>query len=588
MSDRARVIADFLKATKWGNFTRGPLAGDASFRRYERLNLKGESVVLMDAPPPMEDVRPFAAVTRFLTEHGFIVPTLLAENYQEGLLLIDDLGDDRFKDWIEVHPVDEVTLYKAAIDVLVNVHKITPPKSMPHSEGAHNLPNYDHALLTREVDLLQDWFYPAMTGGYLPPGDYAALWQESFDALLNDPTPNVLVLRDYHAENLMWLSGDAQVGLLDYQDAVSGHPAYDLVSLLQDARRDVPPALEIEMIDYYLARRRAEGMAADGEQFKKSYAILGAQRNAKIIGIFSRLWIRDDKAAYLDLMPRVWGLLMRNLHVSELADFKTWVEAHFNAEIRNAVPDGAFMRDRFPVPHVAMIMAAGKGTRMGALSDQLPKPLVSVNGTPLLTRIMDHCFQEGVGKAVVNVHHLADQVEDHLSTRKIGPEVIISDERSELLETGGGVMKALPLIGGNPFYVINSDALWHDEDTRLLQQLAAKWDAGAMDILLIAIPTENAMGYDGVGDFYMNDDGVVSLRGDRESAPYMFGGVRIMKPCVFDGETLGAWSMRRLFRKAAANGRLHATVYNGHWMHVGDIQALASAEGKLKSLGDVG
>ncbi len=237
----------------------------------------------------------------------------------------------------------------------------------------------------------------------------------------------------------------------------------------------------------------------------------------------------------------------------------------------------------------AMVLAAGKGTRMGALSDVTPKPLVPVAGIPLLDRILAHLKAAGCEKAVVNVHHLADQIERHLAPHVAAGHVAISDERTMLLETGGGVKKALPLLGRAPIHVINSDALWVDGDEGTLKRLADAFDPERMDVLLLLVPTEEALGYDGAGDFIPAGDAAspvpISFRGSAPSAPVMFGGIQVVKPALYDGMPEGKWSNVEIFRKAEAAGRLYGLLHTGHWMHVGTPEAIKAAEAKLAQLG---
>ncbi|PCI59868.1 MAG: mannose-1-phosphate guanylyltransferase [Kordiimonadales bacterium] len=239
----------------------------------------------------------------------------------------------------------------------------------------------------------------------------------------------------------------------------------------------------------------------------------------------------------------------------------------------------------------AMILAAGLGSRMGTLSDTLPKPLVQVKGITLLDRLLAHATLGGVQQTVVNVHHLADQIEAHLS-RKVGSgQVLISDERDALLETGGGVKKALSLLGNDPFFVLNSDALWVDAAEKQLNLIRAAWQPKKMDVLLLLVPTENALGYDGVGDFFagVSDPSSkvrsVQFRDDAERAPFMFGGVQLVEPSLYNGMPDGAFSNREIFRKAVAAGRLYGIEIDGHWMHVGTQEAIGEAEKKLNELG---
>ncbi len=229
------------------------------------------------------------------------------------------------------------------------------------------------------------------------------------------------------------------------------------------------------------------------------------------------------------------------------------------------------------VPQAAMVLAAGLGKRMRPLTATRPKPLVSVAGITLLDRALDHLAAAGVAKAVVNVHYFAEQVEAHLAGRT-APAVRISDERDELLETGGGVAKALPLLDADPFYVVNSDNLWVDGSIDTLRLLAQRWDAATMDALLLMVPLARASGYDGRGDFTMNPVGRLGRRIEGRVAPYVFSGVQLLSHRLFHGEPVAPFSLNRVYDKALATGRLFGVVHGGLWFHVGTPAAVGATE----------
>ncbi len=319
-------LAEFLASAGWGDAAIAPLPGDASFRRYFRLRVGERSAMLMHAPPPQENPAPFLHVAAWLTAHGMRAPAILAADAAQGWVLTEDFGDDRMRDWLDVHPGDEHAAYAAAIDTLVALHRLP----------AGPFPAYDMATYLREATLLTEWYCPAQ-GLSVDAAGYAAAWEEALAPLLARQGTGVTVLRDYHAENIMLLGGQpgAPQGLIDFQDALVGHPAYDLVSLLQDARRDVAPELEAAMLARYTA---AAGVS--GDDFAADYALLGAQRNAKIVGIFTRLNARDGKPKYLALIPRVWAALERDLVHPALAPVERWFAANIPVELRAA--KGAF------------------------------------------------------------------------------------------------------------------------------------------------------------------------------------------------------------------------------------------------------
>ena len=317
MSDREALIAEFLAAAGWGNAERGVLADDASFRRYDRLIRGDRQAVLMDAPPPMEDVRPFIHIDRLLRGMGLSAPEILAEDSEAGLLLLEDLGDKTYTR-VLTGGGDETSLYELALDLLVELHQ--------RFDGNATLPPYDDEAFLTEATLLTDWYMPALNGRETPAAqraEYCGLWLAALAEARGMPA--TLVLRDYHVDNMIWLPerpGAAACGLLDFQDARLGPVTYDLVSLLEDARRDVPPALTAKLLDRYLEAFPE----LDREAFAASYAIMGAQRSAKILGIFTRLDRRDGKPGYLTHIPRVWRWLEGDLAHPALADLRAWFE----------------------------------------------------------------------------------------------------------------------------------------------------------------------------------------------------------------------------------------------------------------------
>jgi aminoglycoside/choline kinase family phosphotransferase len=314
-------LDEFLEAVGWSGARVEPLPGDASFRRYFRIrNADGKTAMLMDAPPPHEDPRPFLHVARYLVGQGFRAPEIYGDDLSRGLILIEDFGDARMREHVDAHPEDERAIYTQAVETLVELEK-TP---------VADLSPYDEAAYLRETGLLAEWYMPTMA---LPvdAAEYECLWRRSLSPLFDSQWQQVTVLRDYHAENIMLLPDSAQ-GLIDFQDALAGHPAYDLVSILQDARRDVSPELEGAMLDHYLRHTDAH------VDFDLHYALLGAQRNAKIIGIFTRLWKRDGKERYLGFLPRMWGLLERDLAHPGLVELRDWFDRNIPHEIRDKSP----------------------------------------------------------------------------------------------------------------------------------------------------------------------------------------------------------------------------------------------------------
>ena len=361
MSTREEAMTAFLLDAGWGAAVRRPLPGDASTRHYIRLHRGGRTAMLMDQPQSAEaplaapdaspeerrtlgynalarlagaDCTRFVAAARYLREQGLAAPEIYAADTTHGFLLLEDLGVDLYTD-VLANRGNERALYEAAIDALVRLHAKAAPAALAPDKP---LFAYDETAQLAEIDLLTEWFLPAALGR---PADFSdveehrALWRKALQTLDRDAA--VFVHRDYHAQNLLWRgdrSGFARVGVIDFQDALAGSPAYDLVSLLEDARRDVAPELAEAMIELYLARSRGNGMKRDPARFRAGAAALAAQRNAKIIGIFARLAKRDGKPRYLAHLPRVWRYMERDLSHPVLAPLKAWYDRTIPPETR--------------------------------------------------------------------------------------------------------------------------------------------------------------------------------------------------------------------------------------------------------------
>jgi len=349
----SETVRDFLDASDWKGAEIAPLAGDASSRSYFRVSKAERGAILMSAPPGAEtsacppgatpeerralgynaearlagpNLHAFTAIAETLRSAGLSAPEIYAADAGNGLALIEDLGDGLFAK--VVGDIPEATLYKNAVDVLLHLHGETP--APPHTDAFRML-DYDGLALEAEADLLLDWYWP-LKKGTAPGDDEASEYRDLFSGLLSRLSPpRVMVLRDYHAENLLWLpkrDGVKRVGLIDFQDGLVGSPAYDLVSLLEDARRDVDEGLAESMMTRY-----AEGMKAQAgfeiDQFRDECAILALQRNAKILGIFARLAERDGKRRYLDLLPRVEAHFRRDLSRPAVAPARAFFKRHF-------------------------------------------------------------------------------------------------------------------------------------------------------------------------------------------------------------------------------------------------------------------
>ncbi len=354
--DRLMTIHAFLARHGWADAHLRSIPGDASSRRYLRLAQNAERALLMDAPrqpdgPPIrdglpysriahlaEDVRPFVAIARHLRGIDLSAPHIIASDLDTGLLLLEDLGDRVFGTELTAG-ASQIELWRGGVNALLALHRAPVPERLDIGNGEHHIvPPFDLRAMQIEVELLPDWYVRAATGA--PLGDEARAafieqWHSVIARLL--ALPPALLLRDYHSPNLLWLperTGAARVGIIDFQDAMRGPAAYDLVSLLQDARLDVPPEIETQLLAHYCDEAARTQPNFDRASFEFAYRALGAQRNTKILGIFARLARRDGKPRYLQHIPRIWRYLEHDLTHPELAPLKAWYDHHLPSEIR--------------------------------------------------------------------------------------------------------------------------------------------------------------------------------------------------------------------------------------------------------------
>ena len=356
VTPREKARRAFVSATGWAGADETPVAGDASTRSYVRLCLDGATAILMDAPPgpdgpPVadglsysalvhlaEDMRPFAALAGYLRGRGISAPAILARDLAQGFLLIEDLGDAVFGAEIDAGRLAEHDLYASAVDVLAQLHRDPAPGALPCGDDGphHHVPAFDDRAMLTEASLLIDW-YPRL--GSVPHADDMArtaffdAWRDVISAARAEDAR--LVLRDYHSPNLMWLpdrEGLGRVGVSDFQDALAGPAAYDVASLLQDARRTVSRETEEALLTRYVETRTRDEAGFDASGFRAAYAVTGAQRNTKIIGIFARLCLRDGKPRYLAHIPRLAAYLARDLAHPALGPVAAWFAQHLPLE----------------------------------------------------------------------------------------------------------------------------------------------------------------------------------------------------------------------------------------------------------------
>jgi N-acetylmuramate 1-kinase len=356
LSERETRRQSFLEAAGWGSADYAQVAGDASLRQYARLTRGDETSMLMDWPAgpdaPVgaghssysklahlaEDVRPFVAVGDYLRGCGLSAPEIIAADYEAGFLLLDDLGQGDFGKSIERGhgPAGEALddMYRAGLDVLVTLQEAGTPGPLPVGDGTfHTVPSFDDGIYRIETAMPLDWYLPVVMGREASAGlkaEYAQIWTDLWSLI--EAGPRTLFLRDFHSPNILWKSGATgldRIGLIDYQDALIGSCAYDPVSFLQDARRDVPRERETAMQSYFVEAKKSVDFRFDVEEFAAAYAVLGAERALRLMGLWPRLLKRDNKPNYMQHMARTHDYLKRNLEHPSLATLAAFVDAHF-------------------------------------------------------------------------------------------------------------------------------------------------------------------------------------------------------------------------------------------------------------------
>jgi aminoglycoside/choline kinase family phosphotransferase len=334
MLQRQEVKNIFLANNGLADAVIHKLPADASFRTYDRITHEDKSFILMDAPPEKEDVKPFIKIANFLLAHGISAPEIYASDIENGFLLLEDFGENKYSSVLSATPRNEleeleVILYNKAIDLLVELHKVDVPADIEY---------YNDDILVNEALQLTKWYIPVLNGEEMDEKierEFVDIWKQLLP--LTRIFPDVLVLRDYHADNLMWLperSGIKKVGALDFQDAIIGSPIYDIVSLLEDLRRDVSDKLADQMITRYL-EASPHILRKD---FLAVYSILGAQRNCKIIGFCARKAIKDNNSSYIRMLPRMWKYIERDLRHPLLLPLKNWFDKVLSSQVKKTAP----------------------------------------------------------------------------------------------------------------------------------------------------------------------------------------------------------------------------------------------------------
>ena len=582
---RALQIANFLAQNQCAA-TVDWLPADASFRRYGRTQCAGRSVILMDAPPHHESkTAAFVAYATLLHKAGLRAPQILAADLAAGLLLLEDLGEITVARLLIEQPTREAELYYQMYQVLQQLqHAVRePPTETPEISA------YDNALLRVELNLLCDWYVPA-TGAHISDQAWQEFWHlVDYHLASTRKHPQAMVLRDCHQDNFIFVpehTGIQQYALLDFQDGGWGSALYDVTSLVFDVRRDVAPAVQQSVL-----RAHAAFVGLDWSDYWPMAAWLVLQRSLKILGIFVRLNVRDGKSLYLRHLPRCWRLIEQAL--TALPDWQDWFARYWPQAAQSVHVLHADILDS------AMLLAAGKGTRMGHFSQHTPKPLLPVAEIPIIEHTRQHLRQQGVSRFVINACHLREQLHAYADNK---PDIQVIDE-STALETAGGVIHALPLLARDRFWVVNGDCLWRGNTTslsraaqifsRLLDSLPARDKyVDFSSALLLLSPLSRWHGAAGRVDFYLTDAQIDAMTQQRfgrllraqQADPqqqaekgYGYSGIMLIHRAAYSGYAVHPFSHNVIFDALIARGALWGMVWHEDYYHVGDPDALALA-----------
>jgi len=536
-----------------------PLKTDASSRKYFRIVLEnGDTLVLADDELKKNKLPEFADLALFLKEKGVKVPEVYASDFEEGFLLLSDLGDDTLTRLLNKGE-DEAYLYELATDALIKIAAITecPKGVMPLSKER----------LINDICFFADWYVPMAKGEPLTPqqrAEFVALITPLADLAFK--VPNRLVLWDYHVDNVMLKAKQKECAVIDFQDAMWGPLTYDVMSLLEDARREVSLQVQEKM----KAKFFGSLTGVQREDFDDSYAFLSMFRHMRVLGRFTILAYVNGKPQYLQFVGHLWDMLSKTLEHPKFAKVRAWLD--------NVLPPEKRVVPKRKNIEQAMVLAAGRGIRMRELTDNKPKPLIEVCGKSLIDYNFDRLKNAGIKDVVVNLCYQGDLLKAHIDSHYDDFKITYSVEK-ECLETGGGIKNALRYFKNEAFFVCNSDVFFEEESVKpALWRMMDAWDEQKMDVLLLLQDMKHIIGDKGVGDYNI-ENGRLKRNAEKVAGfDYMFAGIYIIKKSLFDGVEEEKFSSVKLFDVAQNKGRLGFVINKSTFYHVGTPEALKAAE----------
>lgn len=560
--DRTAKLKSFVAAfASTKDFELKPLTTDASSRKYYRAFFSDrDTIIVMDDEGCRCKPREFVELSNFLRPRGIYVPQVLAHNFNDGILLLEDLSDTTARTLLDNG--SELPVYLKAGAAIAKIAAI--------DERPGCVTDFSKTKLLDDIRLFTDWYIPMASGRPLSAAAHREFMTLAADlSEMAFKVPNRLMLWDYHIDNIMFPSADGDCAIIDFQDALWGPLTYDLVSLLAADRRTASPQTIKAVKDDFF--KRTNNISRD--DFEDSFAFLSMFRHMRVLGRFTTLTMVNRKEKYFDYIPQTWDMLEQVLQYPKLAPFRQWLDTWLPKPLRR-------LPSRKPLNR-AIILAAGRGRRMLNLTDELPKPLVKVGGKALIDYNFNRLNAAGIKNIVVNLCYKGGMIRRHLSEQYPDADISFSEE-TEALETGGGVKNALPLLPDSAFFVCNSDIFFIDRGYKpVLWRMMDEWDEDKYDILLLLQNTDDICG-DKSGDYRIGAAGRPERNLLKEPGyPYMFGGISIVSRKIFDGVSEAKFSLRDLFDIAQQKERLGFVINDAEFFHVGTPGAFEAAEQKI-------
>ena len=545
------------------NFEFLPINTDASSRRYYRIILKNQQTfIILDDEKCCCKTPEFVELSKFLNAHNVYVPKVIAQDIKNGMLLLEDLGNQSMRDMLYEHPEKEEKLYSSAANAIAKIATI--------EERPTCTKELSPEIMLNDIQLFTDWYFPMATETPLSEEakqDFMSIFKKLLPMAFK--VPNRLVLWDYHIDNIMFPPHSKECAIIDFQDAMWGPLTYDIMSLLAADRRMVSQKIINTTKDLFFNQLKN----ISRQDFEDSFAFMSMFRHLRVLGRFTTLSMVNKKEKYLQYVPQLWQMLDDVLNYPKLLPLKNWLDNNFPKELR-------ILPHRKPI-NSAILLAAGRGTRMQSLTDDLPKPLIKVGDKSLIDYNFERLQQANIENIVINLCYKGEMIHQHIEEKYPSSQIQYSLEETAL-ETGGGIKKALPLLKSSVFFACNSDVFFIDHAYKpVLWKMMDAWNEKKYDILILLQDTDSICG-DKSGDYKITENHTLERNISKiDGFPYMFAGISIINKKIFDGISQEKFSLRDLFDRAQSQERLGFIINNAEFFHVGTPQALSAAQRKI-------